>query len=131
MHIIYVCTHIGPDVDNEERMVRRMNAIEGECIKLEEELEAALEKVVTLEREVMEKADLVSALRNLVEKPDPVVDFGGKGDTYSAKAFRFLSFFSPPPLLTCLCACFQARLQGAELQSHMSERRRLTGGHLR
>jgi len=114
-----------------------MGAIEGESMKLEEELEAALEKVVTLEREVKEKADLVSALRDLLERPDPIIDFGEKGEAYSAKAFRYArlcvpplvsippSSNTPPPVHRCpfsracvyilFCMCLQARVQAAEL----------------
>ena len=113
------CVIAGPHVDKMERMARSMEVIAGESIKLEKELESALEKVVALEREVMEKDGPISVLRNLVEKPHPVVDFGEKGSAYSSKAFRFLLFspYPPPPthththtLFACLCTCFQARL---------------------
>jgi hypothetical protein len=133
-------------------MVRRMDAIEGESVKLEEELEAALEKVVTLEREVKDKADLISALRNLLERPDPIIDFGEKGEAHSAKSFRYTrlcvppvvfispSSATPPPVHRCpfsrACVyilfwmCLQARMQAAELQAYMSERRRRRRGDL-
>ena len=86
-----------------EKMMRCMSAIEGECAKLEEELEVTLEKVVTLERELKEKAVLISHLWDQVERPHPVVDFGEKGDKYSAKAFRLGC-----KLLNCKLTCQSA-----------------------
>jgi hypothetical protein len=51
--------------------------------------------VATLTAKLKEKDDLVAVLRASLLTPEPAIDFGAKGDVYSAKAFRFVPVFPP------------------------------------
>ena len=71
--------------------------------KREADLDQADEMVKDLQQQVREQAALITQLQEAASKPKPAVEFGQKGQEYTALAFRFGA-----KLLNCKLTCQSA-----------------------
>ena len=76
-------------VDDGDVLGKKVRTLEADAAKREEDLIAAQDLIVSLMDKIKEQSLLIAKLQEEVAKPTPVIEFGERGQQYSAMAFRF------------------------------------------